>query len=206
MLPAALMAPLAGAGLVTAIRWILASPAISPKLARDPQRWERVVLAGALIGCTATMAIHASKPMHAKQGYVKEAGLWIAQRRQPGQRIASNQFLVQHYGGDDQLFSLRGPIARMMRENPSWTPARATEEAMALSVAYAQEKWGQGFAFVAIQAPYLQGELLDESLLRQNWHRVATFSRVGRYDSDDEVARKKANPPTIFVYQAETNP
>jgi hypothetical protein len=205
MLPAAMMAPLAGAGLVTLVRWALC---YGPLSRRDPAtraRWGTVLLAVVLIGCVSGLAVHASKPMHDKQRYVKQAGLWIAPQLKPGQRIASNHFLVQHYGGDSQRFSLRGVLRLTAEQNPSWPIAKVVAESMGISMAYAQETWGQRFAFVAIQAVYHDGESLDLALAPLGWVRGASFSRARRKGPDNEETRSRTNPKTIFIYRPETN-
>ncbi|HUT60386.1 MAG TPA: glycosyltransferase family 39 protein [Phycisphaerae bacterium] len=107
MLPALLVAPCAGAGLATLIRWTLA---LARRLGIKPR--PAIATAGWLCAILAVMAIHAFPTLHEGKAIYRRAGLEIRSRLGPGKLVRTDDSRV--------AFFAAAPTRQFVNESPCW--------------------------------------------------------------------------------------
>ena len=184
MLPAAMMAGLAAAALVSLVR--LGRSVLERK---GPSRFTRFLLPGAVVVLSAILLVHTLRPLHTKQVFAKKAGLWLADRIQPEDALLTDQFYVMYYSRAGKgLFLEENSVRNRLARNPELTRLKLLQNIL--------ERGGdRPFRFVAMTARETDATTEKTASLLEGlgFVRVAAFPCIS--------ARGAKAKRTIHVYQ-----
>jgi len=183
MLPAAMMAGLAGAAMVTLAR--LAAARVS---VRRAERVRRIVLAALMVGLTAGLTAHALRPLHENDLYAKRAGLWLAKRVRPGDKLLTDQHFVDYYARASRSWSLyKGDVREVLAKHSD----PAVYEAVR---AWLDEMESPRFVAFTHKGGRSLQSVSDSMLQKRGYRCVRTFPYV-----DEGKCRPEKSE--IFVYE-----
>ena len=182
MLPAAMMVGFAPAALVSLVR--LGGAALERK---GPSRFTRFLLPGAAVVLSVILMVHTLRPLHTKQVFAKNAGLWLADRLQPEDALLADHFYVMYYSRARDGYVLEeNSVRKRLARTPGLTRLKLLQNIL---------ESGRFFRFVAItgRETDVTTEKMASLLEGLGFVRVAVFSRV---PAQGTKAKK-----TIYVYQ-----
>ncbi|MBN1555652.1 MAG: hypothetical protein JXA11_12985 [Phycisphaerae bacterium] len=104
---------------------------------RKAKRIRQTIFAAAVLGLAIGLTCHTLRPLHDNHLYAKQAGVWLAERKQPGDRLLTDYFFVGYYSGIDRPTILEASAQKqILAKHPKMTRRDILEKQLNQSKGY----------------------------------------------------------------------